>query len=133
MKKHQLPRVLRVDKMTLAALEATLKEYANEPTVSSKLPTLRSILLSKKDIRRKMEMFLSDLSPFWTIKIEDGVSQVGGGTMPEVKLDTEILLVSNSAIKAQDMHEKLRNGVPAVVSRIIDGKIALDYRTIEEE
>ncbi|MFC0560417.1 L-seryl-tRNA(Sec) selenium transferase [Halalkalibacter alkalisediminis] len=132
LKKHQLARVLRVDKMTLAALEATLKEYVNEETVREKLPTLRAILLSKEEIKHKIENFLAPLSPVWVTELRDEVSQVGGGTMPEVELDTKILLLSNSKIKAQTMHEKLRIGVPAVVSRIIDEKIALDFRTIEE-
>nr|WP_148296868.1 L-seryl-tRNA(Sec) selenium transferase [Halalkalibacter akibai] len=130
LKKHQLARVLRVDKMTLAALEATLKEYRNEETVVESLPTLQSILLSKEKVEEKTIHFQAKLSPFWQTEMRDGVSQVGGGTMPEVELPTKLILLSSQAIKAQLIHDKLRQGSPAIISRIINEKIALDFRTI---
>ncbi|KHF40495.1 selenocysteine synthase [Halalkalibacter okhensis] len=132
LKKHQLARVLRVDKMTLAALEATLKEYANEETVRETIPTLKAVLLTKEEIQSRIETFLHDLSPSWHRKIKHDVSQVGGGTMPEVTLDTSLLLLSNSNYTAQSLHNQLRQKEPAVVTRIIDDQIALDFRTIEE-
>jgi L-seryl-tRNA(Ser) seleniumtransferase len=132
LKKHQLARVLRVDKMTLAALEATLKDYANEDMVKETLPTLKSVLLKKDEILSRIEKFSIDLSPYWTARVRADVSQVGGGTMPDVTLDTALLLLSNSNHSAQALHNQLRLGTPAVVARIIEDQIALDFRTIEE-
>jgi L-seryl-tRNA(Ser) seleniumtransferase len=133
LKKHQLARVLRVDKMTLAALEATLKVYVSEKIARETLPTLKAILLKKDDIQKRIEAFTSSLSPFWKTEVRSDVSQVGGGTMPEVGLETKLLLLSNEICKSQSIHDELRKGTPAVISRIIDDKIALDFRTIEEE
>jgi L-seryl-tRNA(Ser) seleniumtransferase len=133
LKKHQLARVLRVDKMTLAALEGTLKEYSNVENVIQDLPTLRAILLKKQAIEAKIQEFSSALPSFWNTEFRDDVSQVGGGTMPEVELKTKLLLLSTETIKAHKLHESLRKGNPAIVSRIIDDKIALDFRTIETE
>jgi L-seryl-tRNA(Ser) seleniumtransferase len=133
LKKHQLARVLRVDKMTLAALEATLKVYVSEKIARETLPTLKAILLKKDDIQKRIEAFTSSLSPFWKTEVRSDVSQVGGGTMPEVGLETKLLLLSNEICKSQSIHDELRKGAPAVISRIIDDKIALDFRTIEEE
>ncbi|WP_332694590.1 L-seryl-tRNA(Sec) selenium transferase [Halalkalibacter lacteus] len=132
LKKHQLARVLRVDKMTLAALEATLKDYVSEQTARNTLPTLKAILLKKKDIQERIEKFTSCLSPFWKTEFRSSVSQVGGGTMPEVELETELLLLSNESYKSQMIHDELRKGTPAVITRIVDDKIAFDFRTIEE-
>ncbi len=133
LKKHQLARVLRVDKMTLAALEATLKEYANIETVRKTLPTLRTILMSEEEIRSKIDTFVKDLSASWKIEIKRDVSQVGGGTMPEVELPTYVLHLSHQAVKPQRIHDQLRKGTPAVVTRMIANSIALDFRTIEVE
>lgn len=132
LKKHQLARVLRVDKMTLAALEATLKEYANEEMAIKQLPTLRAVLLTEEEIRTKIADFVKDLSSFWKVEIKRDVSQVGGGTMPEVELATYVLHLFHPAMKTQEIHDQLRKGAPAVVTRIIADHIALDFRTIEE-
>ncbi|TWI59283.1 L-seryl-tRNA(Sec) selenium transferase [Halalkalibacter nanhaiisediminis] len=132
LKKHQLARVLRVDKMTLAALEATLKEYVNEETVTKRLPTLRAVLLTKEEIRNKIDYFVGDLSPSWKVEIKQDVSQVGGGTMPEVELATFVLHLSHPTLKTQHIYDGLRKGAPAVVTRIIADQIAIDFRTIEE-
>ncbi|MDT8860562.1 L-seryl-tRNA(Sec) selenium transferase [Alkalihalobacillus sp. MEB130] len=131
LKKHQLARVLRVDKMTLAALEATLKAYVNEDSVREELPTLRAILLKKDEVASRIEEFTRKLSSHWRTNVKSDVSQVGGGTMPDVELDTLLLLLSCENHTAQSLHNKLRSGEPAVVSRIINDQIAFDFRTIE--
>lgn len=118
--------------MTLAALEATLKAYANEDNVTKSLPTLRAIRLKKEEISARIQAFSAQLSPIWNMVIKSDVSQVGGGTMPEVELETELLLLSTKKHKAQFIHDELRKGTPAVVSRIVYDQIALDFRTIEE-
>ncbi|WP_066149795.1 L-seryl-tRNA(Sec) selenium transferase [Halalkalibacter krulwichiae] len=132
LKKHQLARVLRVDKMTLAALEATLKAFATGQAPKT-LPTLKAIKQTWEEINTKIKTFETNLSPFWLTDQKESVSQVGGGTMPEVELKTTLLLISNSKIKAQQLHDKLRNGNPAVVGRIIQEQFALDFRTVEED
>ncbi|WP_100372999.1 L-seryl-tRNA(Sec) selenium transferase [Bacillus sp. FJAT-45037] len=130
LKKHQLARVLRVDKMTLAALEATLKQYVDQQVALKDIPTLQQILLTKDQIRAEAEAFKRLLSSDWTVGWVEDVSMVGGGTMPDVELPTWLLTLSHRSIKTTELIEVLRNGDPAVVTRIKDDQIALDFRTI---
>ncbi|WP_088105265.1 L-seryl-tRNA(Sec) selenium transferase [Halalkalibacter urbisdiaboli] len=132
LKKHQLARVLRVDKMTLAALEATFKAYQDEKQ-AKQLPTMKAILLTEDEIKEKAEHFREKLSKVWNTELIKDVSMVGGGTMPAVELNTYLLLLSNEHIKAQNLHEQLRMGNPAVVTRLKENCIALDFRTIDDK
>ncbi|ADC51900.1 selenocysteine synthase [Alkalihalophilus pseudofirmus OF4] len=130
LKKHQLARVLRVDKMTLAALEATLKSYIDSNTALKEIPTLKMIVKSKEEIKQESEQFTSMLSKEWNSELIEDFSMVGGGTMPDVQLETWLLLLSHPNKKTQEMIEALRLGETAVVTRVKDDKIAIDFRTI---
>ncbi|WP_017727455.1 L-seryl-tRNA(Sec) selenium transferase [Halalkalibacterium ligniniphilum] len=131
LKKHQLARVLRVDKMTLAALEATLKAYSNQEQAAKQLPTLRAILASSAEIKERALQFAKRLPDDWIVSIVPDTSKVGGGTMPEVEIDTFLLMLEHRELKAQSLAEKLRLGDIAVVTRLKEDKVALDFRTID--
>ncbi|WP_430791110.1 L-seryl-tRNA(Sec) selenium transferase [Virgibacillus flavescens] len=134
LKSHQLARVLRVDKMTLAALEETLKIYLSDEQTLDKLPTIRDIKKKVEVIRAQAESFrdqIIDLS--YEISVEDGISQVGGGTMPDVELPTSVAAISHNRFTAEELAANLRKGTPPIITRVRDNKVVVDFRTITDE
>lgn len=135
LKRHQLARVLRVDKMTLAALEGTLKAYENETAVKE-IPTVRDILASKESIERKALHFIDKFqktTSIFSVTLVDEMSQIGGGTMPTEEIATKAVALSSFKISASELAEKLRLSKPAIISRLKDDQVLLDFRTISEE
>ena len=139
LKKHQLARVLRVDKMTLAALEGTLMHYLKGKDELKKVPVVRDLLISKEELKLRSERFkekLNNTCNSYNVKIMEGTSQVGGGTMPEVLLPTFVVVLKHNVISAEHLAKTLRmNDTPAIIVRIQKNEILLDLRTvtIEEE
>lgn len=134
LKSHQLARVLRVDKMTLAALEETLKIYLSDEQTLEKLPTIRDIKKPIEVIRAQAESFreqMKDLS--YEISVEDGTSQVGGGTMPDVELPSSIAAISHNRFTAEELAAHLRKGTPPIITRVKDNRVIVDFRTITDE
>lgn len=134
LKKHQLARVLRVDKMTFAALEETLKAYLSGEMKTRELPTVRDIMKSYEEIRKQAEDFAAEMAleaGAFQIDIRESVSQIGGGTMPGVELLTCIAAISHERYSAEQLSKKLRNARPPVIARIEDEKVCLDFRTID--
>ncbi len=136
LKKHQLARVLRVDKMTFAALEATLKAYILGEQTMKEIPTLHDILQSEEEIEARASKFqqqLLALNPHYRCTLEKDFSQVGGGTMPEVKLPTVVAAVTHSTLSSEELAVKLRLCTPSIVTRQKDEKVNLDFRTITDD
>ena len=134
LKKHQLARVLRVDKMTFAALEETLKAYLSGEKAIQELPTVRDIMKPYEEIQKQTEDFLAEMAlqaEHFHIEIRGSVSQIGGGTMPGVELPTCIAAISHDRFSARQLSEKLRNCHPPIIARIEDEKVCLDFRTID--
>ncbi len=135
LKKHQLARVLRVDKMTLAALEITLLHYIRGEE-REKNPTIETITRTKDDILHQSRQFadhVSSLESGFTSDIFESQSQIGGGTMPEVGLDTYVVSLRHPILSSQVIHEKLRTSSPSVLTRIQDDSILFDLRTVTEQ
>ncbi|MBB5174456.1 L-seryl-tRNA(Sec) selenium transferase [Texcoconibacillus texcoconensis] len=136
LKRHQLARVLRVDKMTLAALEATLSEYQeNELNPATTIPTVRDTLASKVDIEEKAKLFRDGVVKKTNqihIDLKETVSRVGGGTMPEVERPTVAAVLESEVYSAEACQEKLRKGEPSFVTRVHNEQVWIDFRTIEE-
>lgn len=134
LKKHQLARVLRVDKMTLAALEGTLIDYVKGGNELRNIPTIRDLLVSKEDIQRKAIRFVNQIPKSFQSKIIEGTSQVGGGTMPDVALATYVVALKHRDFSAEQLARKLRiEHTPAIIVRIQNEEIQLDLRTVTEE
>jgi L-seryl-tRNA(Ser) seleniumtransferase len=134
LKKHQLARVLRVDKMTLAALEATVKSYiqGNQETI----PTLRDILLPLSIIKEKADQFiceLKELNQGWKSEVREDHSQIGGGTMPGVEIPTFVVAISYPDLHSQQLVDLLRLGEPVIIARLKDDKVLIDFRTVTDE
>src|SRR5699024_1487337 len=134
LKKHQLARVLRVDKMTLAALEATLKSYQGRN--AEEIPTIRDITQPLSKIREKASRFIDGVwkkSQSWNMDLKEDSSQIGGGSMPDVVIPTFVAVVSHTERSPQQIFDQLREGRPAVIARLKNDHVLLDFRTVAEE
>ncbi|RBW69586.1 L-seryl-tRNA(Sec) selenium transferase [Bacillus taeanensis] len=136
LKKHQLARVLRVDKMTFAALESTLKMYLLGEEALKELPTVRDIIEPLEEIKERAEAFLKELTQqtsSFQAELINEISQIGGGTMPDVELPTFAVAVTNEHLSSHELSERLRKGTPAIVTRIKENKVIIDFRTITKQ
>lgn len=132
-KKNQLTRALRIDKLTLAALEGTLKYYLDETEAVKKLPTLYMILSPKEEHKKRAQRLKTKLQKAngsLSIKLESDYSMVGGGSMPTEKIDTYALKIKSNSISAEQLEKKLRNNSTPIIVRIYNNEVILDLRTI---
>ncbi|MFZ3578464.1 L-seryl-tRNA(Sec) selenium transferase [Virgibacillus sp. DJP39] len=133
LKKHQLARVLRVDKLTFAALEQTLKAYLTGENASLKLPTVRDVTKSLEDIKQQTEEFTAKIksqADTYQVEIERSTSQIGGGTMPGVELQTYVATIVHDSLSAQELASRLRACTPVIVTRIQNNRVSVDFRTV---
>ena len=129
-RQHPLMRALRADKMTYAAIEATLEEYAAGRAVET-VPVARMIALPLDAIGRRADALAEALSEAGVrADVIDGFSTIGGGSAPETGLPTRLVAVS---LPAERLESSLRAQRPAVVARIEDDRVVLDLRTVEPE
>ncbi|MDF2536929.1 MAG: selenocysteine synthase [Bacillales bacterium] len=137
LKKHQLARVLRVDKMTLAGLEGTLLDYLKGEKGRKNIPAFRDMMMTREDLQNRTERMknhILQLAPEYEVSLRDDFSQVGGGTMPEVQLPTILLGLKHHKMSPASIAKKLRTeSQPAIVVRIQNEELLIDLRTVEEE
>ena len=125
MKKNQLTRALRVDKMTLASLEATLKLYLDEKDALEHIPTLHMISLSKERLFGKADVLKTKLS-----RIEEDKAEVGGGSYPASYLESVAVKLTHRKLHATEIERKLLEVEIPIITRIKDNSIILDMRTL---
>ena len=133
MKKNQLTRALRVDKITIAALEATFRLYLDEKKAVKEIPTLRMLTYSLDELKDRAKKFLDMLNKLKLnidIKLEEGFSQVGGGSMPIERMNTYLISLRPNNISVSSLEEKLRLSNSHIIGRISEGRYLLDVRTI---
>lgn len=133
MKKNQLTRALRVDKFTIAALEATLRVYLNEEDALNKIPTLKMLTQNKEKIRLKAENLISKINvsnEIANIKIKEDESQVGGGSMPLERIKTFVVSIIPKKISVAKLEKLLRIFEPHIIARISEDSYILDLRTV---
>lgn len=134
-KKNQLTRALRVDKFTLAALEVTLKQYLQAEVALKNIPTLRMLTANGEELKVKSEelrKLLLECNNIFDVSVEKGESTVGGGAMPDSKLDTYLVKIKSSCITEDNLEKRLRENSIPIISRIIKGEVCLDVRTLLE-
>ena len=172
---HPLARALRIDKLSLAALEMTLLHYVRSD-FANKIPIWRMISASLDDLLARADSYITDLQAWWNhmasevvyredgtlsatmysfldgvpfedphkgnlMSVEQGLSTIGGGSLPGETLATYLLVfkprtrdgLTIGTPKVQSLADFLRNGTPSVMSRIEDDKVILDLRTVLEE
>lgn len=141
-KKNQMLRALRCDKLTLTALSETLRLYYDEKLAFEKIPTLHAIAASRETLKkkaRKLYNVLKKILPQGKVKLtlEENVSRVGGGAFPENDLPTYVVcldfLEESSTFSAQVWKEKFLKTNPPLVGRVEHGKFLFDIRTISEQ
>ena len=134
MKKNQLTRALRIDKMTLAALEATLRLYIDESAAISKIPALKMLTVDQDTLRknaRKLSVMLKNrIGSLASIEVKNDYSQVGGGSMPLEKLNTYVVAVKPFNMSLDMLDYRLRTCDTPITARIFKDRMLFDVRTI---
>jgi L-seryl-tRNA(Ser) seleniumtransferase len=131
-RRHPLMRALRADKLTYAALEATLEEHA-VGRAGNAVPVLRMLGLDTGAIERRAAALAAAIGANgWRTAIVDGVSTVGGGSAPGSELPTRLLVLERGDATAADIERRLRSLDPPVIARILDDRVVLDLRTVAE-
>ncbi|MFL5244470.1 MAG: L-seryl-tRNA(Sec) selenium transferase [Gemmataceae bacterium] len=131
--KDPLMRAFRLDKMTLAALEATLRLYMNQERALAEIPGLRMLGTSPQDLKGRAEFLaqgLGRLADIRNVQVEEDFAYVGGGSLPDQKMQTLVVTVETGELTVEDLAHRLRIGSPAVVGRIREGRLVFDLRTI---
>ncbi len=132
--KDPLMRAFRLDKMTLAALEATLRLYLNEEQALREVPVLRLLSIPVEELRRRAETLAERLrSAGLTATAREDSAYVGGGSLPDQALPTWVASVEAAGVSDAELARRLRVGDPAVVGRLQGGKMLLDVRTVFPE
>ncbi len=127
-RRHPLMRALRVDKVTLAGLSATLGHY-ERGEAERKIPVWRAIAWTPEALAERAAAWLEALGGAARgAEVIEGVSAVGGGSLPEVTLPTRLLALP--AGDADALAERLRRAATPVVGRIEEGRVVLDPRTV---
>jgi L-seryl-tRNA(Ser) seleniumtransferase len=135
-RKNQLSRALRIDKLTLLALEETLRIYQDEPTALVEIPTLQMILTPYEQLRSKAKRLRKVIGKLdsgnFRLQLEDATSKVGGGALPLLVIPTCVLALVPGRISANTIEQKLRSNDPPIVTRVEKDQVLLDVRTIQE-
>lgn len=135
MKRHPLARVLRVDKMTLAAMEATFRAYYDEERAMREIPVLSMLTKSgglleqeARELKRKIE----EKNLGFDLRVEPSVGKVGGGSAPAAVLEGYAVSLSHGKIPVQIIEAALREGELPVIVRVSHDRILIDPRTMTE-
>jgi len=132
MRSNSLFRALRVDKLTYAALEATLLAYAKREYDA--IPALKMMRLTAEEIGRRAEEICKQLrSPKLKVEIVDGESVIGGGAAPSSVLPTCLIAVTCADLSADELAARLRGCNPPIIARVEEGRVLLDLRTVFSE
>ena len=132
MRSNSLFRALRVDKLTYAALEATLLAYVKGD--HDAIPALRMMRLSKEEIGTRSQAIAEGIK-FSRLSVEvlDGESVIGGGAAPSAVLPTRLLALTCEGLSADELSARLRASDPPVIARVEEGRVLLDLRTVFPE
>ena len=134
--KNPLTRAMRIDKLTLAGFEATLMEYIDEEKAIENIPTLRMLLQKPevikeraKRIAKRLKKEIKDVQ----ITVMADTSRAGGGSLPELDFPTYVVTIRSDNVSVNEFEERLRNGNPPIISRIKEGSMIIDARTIRTQ
>lgn len=135
-KKNPLTRALRVDKMTLSALEATLRELLDPEQALKRLPTLRMLTVSLEELRSRAmklsKIIQKRIGKALKVGILEDISQVGGGALPENPLPTFVVSLESPSLSVNSLKKSFRLADPPVIGRIRKDRFFLDVRTVQD-
>lgn len=135
MKKHPLTRALRVDKMTLAALEATLRLYLDPRDAMEEIPTLKMLAATLEQLEAKangLRDAIAAKTSGCSLSVMEELGQVGGGSVPTQMLKSRVVAIVPAAVSVMELEKRLRACPVPVIGRINKDQYLLDVRTIEE-
>ncbi|MDO8950535.1 MAG: L-seryl-tRNA(Sec) selenium transferase [Actinomycetota bacterium] len=134
LKKHPLARAVRLDKMTLAALEVTLRLYLDEEQALLEIPTLRMLTTPKSAIGERAVLFADAIAAAcgdaYVTGTSDDVSRAGGGALPMADIPTVVVTLSPQRMSVTELEVRLRRGETPIVARINADRLLLDPRTL---
>jgi L-seryl-tRNA(Ser) seleniumtransferase len=136
-RKNQLNRALRIDKLTLLALEETLRLYRDEQIAIKEIPTMKMICQTYSSLVKKAQRLLKLIGKAdtlnFSIELTDGNSKAGGGALPLSELSSRLLCVVPKKLSSQSIERWFRSYHPPIITRVEKEKILLDVRTIQEK
>jgi len=135
MKKHPLTRAFRIDKMTIAALEATLREYLEEDRAIKNIPVLNQITADMAELHDKAKRLFEKVEKAGSnadMTITEDKATIGGGSMPGQFIDTYCVEIKPYNLSVNDMESRLRKLDVPIIARIANDALILDVLTVDE-
>jgi L-seryl-tRNA(Ser) seleniumtransferase len=136
LKRHPLNRALRIDKMTLAALEATLRHYVDPRAAVREIPTLQMITTPLQEVHRRARRLLRQVKGTiggdWSVRVQADVSEVGAGALPLTKIPTQAISLRSARMSTTAIEQRFRRQDPAVLGRIQQDAFLLDMRMVQD-
>jgi L-seryl-tRNA(Ser) seleniumtransferase len=129
-RRNPLARALRADKFTLAALEATLALYGNPDTAMREIPVLAMLTAEPGRLHARAEQLAAASPAALRPELRPGESAVGGGAFPTARLATTLVALDPGGLGADGLALRLRVGEPSLVTRVAEGRVLLDPRTL---
>jgi L-seryl-tRNA(Ser) seleniumtransferase len=137
LRRHPLARAVRVDKLTLAALEATLRLYRDPGHAAREVPLLRMLSATPESLERRGRSVVAALSgslpPDLALEVRTDVCEIGGGTQIRLPIESRIVAVRGPGRRLARLEKLLRAGRPPVVARVQDGALKMDLRTLSPD
>ncbi|MDP2183544.1 MAG: L-seryl-tRNA(Sec) selenium transferase [Actinomycetota bacterium] len=134
LKAHPMARALRLDKMTLAALEVTLRAYLDPARAARDIPTLAMLSAPVSEVRERAGALAGAIAAACGerlgVELADGASRAGGGALPTADIPTVVVAITPREIGVVELESRLRLGEPCVVARIAEDRLLLDARTL---
>jgi L-seryl-tRNA(Ser) seleniumtransferase len=135
MARHPLARAVRVDKLTVAALEATLRQYLDPERAVEDIPTLAMLTADPEALRKRARTLAKKMAAesAFEAEVTEDVSRAGGGALPMEDLPTWVVAVTSGEHSANAIEEGLRAAETPVICRIRDDRVILDVRTVRDD
>jgi L-seryl-tRNA(Ser) seleniumtransferase len=127
---HPLARAVRIDKLSLAALEATLRLYRDPGAARESIPVLRMLSAGEDQLATRAELMCDLLDGAQVIR---ATAKVGGGALPLLELEGPVCAVDPGDLGVDELARRLRCGEPPVVGRAREGRLLLDPRTLDDD
>ena len=135
MKKNPLTRAFRIDKFTLAALEATLRDYLDPDVALKSIPTLQMMTATLEDLKpkgQKLFDLLNNEPEGYTVELTEDFGQIGGGSVPTQMIPSVVIALKTTKISLDKLEEELRKVSLPIIARISKERMLFDVRTIDE-
>jgi L-seryl-tRNA(Ser) seleniumtransferase len=136
-KKNPLARALRIDKLTLAALEVTVRLYRDEAIAVRRIPTLRMLTMNIKEIEQRASKLMENLKKIDAFRLRldliEHSSKAGGGALPLLELPSKCLRIQIEGLSANTLEKNMRKNSPPIIGRIEDNAFIIDPRTLQDD